>query len=69
MKLNRYLLGSTRLMFGVESFPAATFLVLLFLTPESPRWLVGQRRVGEGPHHAAVPPSKAFHPKRLRSYQ
>ena len=28
-------------MFGVEAFPAAAFFVLLFLTPESPRWLVG----------------------------
>ena len=29
-------------MFGVEAFPAAAFFVLLFLTPDSPRWLVAR---------------------------
>lgn len=29
-----------RWMFGVEAFPAALFCMLLFLVPESPRWLV-----------------------------
>ena len=29
-----------RWMFGVEALPAAAFFFLLFLTPESPRWLV-----------------------------
>jgi len=31
-----------RWMFGVEAFPAALFFGLLFLTPESPRWLVSR---------------------------
>ncbi len=29
-----------RWMFGIEAFPAAFFILLLFLVPESPRWLV-----------------------------
>jgi len=36
-----------RWMFGVEAFPAAAFFLLLYLTPESPRWLVAKRRTGE----------------------
>ena len=36
-----------RWMFGVEAFPAAAFIVLLFFTPFSPRWLVAQGRVDE----------------------
>ena len=36
-----------RWMFGVEAFPAAAFFLLLFLTPRSPRWLIGQDREDE----------------------
>ena len=36
-----------RWMFGVMSIPAAIFFVLLFVVPESPRWLVKKNRVDE----------------------
>lgn len=36
-----------RVMFGIESLPAAVFLALMFLTPRSPRWLVAQGRSAE----------------------
>ncbi len=36
-----------RSMFGAESIPAALFLFLLLLIPESPRWLAAQRRDDE----------------------
>src|ERR1041384_5228341 len=52
--LSNWLIGSTRpgadawrFMFGVEAVPAALYFGLLFLTPESPRWLVARGRVDE----------------------
>ncbi len=36
-----------RWMFGSEALPALLLLVLLFLVPESPRWLAKQNRHGE----------------------
>lgn len=46
---SNYLLVDTgvnnwRWMFGVEALPAALFFILLFLVPESPRWLVKKSR-------------------------
>jgi MFS family permease len=42
-------LGATewRWMFGVEAFPAAAFLMLLLITPHSPRWLIARQREAE----------------------
>ena len=39
-----------RWMFGVEAIPAAAFYFLLFLTPQSPRWLVSKGRAQEAGH-------------------
>jgi sugar porter (SP) family MFS transporter len=39
-----------RWMLGVEAFPAALFLVLLFFIPLSPRWLVKRGRTAEARH-------------------
>jgi len=47
-------LGATewRWMFGVEAAPAAIFFLLLFTSPESPRWLVARQRTDEA--HAVL---------------
>jgi len=50
--LSNYLLANVgvdawRWMLGVEFFPAAIFLALLFLIPQSPRWLVKVNRSSE----------------------
>ena len=36
-----------RWMFGIEAFPALAFFFLLFMTPRSPRWLMGKQRIDE----------------------
>jgi sugar porter (SP) family MFS transporter len=52
--LSNYLLADSgdaawRWMLGVQVFPAAAFLLLLFRVPESPRWLITKKgRVEEG---------------------
>ena len=52
--LSNYIIGSLhigthecRWMFGVMAFPALAFFFLLFLTPQSPRWLIAKQRVDE----------------------
>lgn len=52
--LSNYIIGSLNLgavewrwMFGVEAAPAALFFILLFFTPQSPRWLVAKNRIDE----------------------
>ena len=40
-------LSEWRWMLGIAGLPAALFLIMLFGIPESPRWLVKQRRVDE----------------------
>jgi MFS transporter, SP family, xylose:H+ symportor len=51
---SNYIIGSLHLgadecrwMFGVMACPAAAFFFLLFLTPQSPRWLIAMHRVEE----------------------
>ncbi|HKJ43673.1 MAG TPA: sugar porter family MFS transporter [Sunxiuqinia sp.] len=39
--------GSWRWMIGVEFIPAISFFGLLFIVPESPRWLINQNRTVE----------------------
>jgi SP family xylose:H+ symportor-like MFS transporter len=53
--LSNYTIGSLhiganecRWMFGVMAVPSTIFFLLLFLTPQSPRWLVAKGRVEEG---------------------
>jgi MFS transporter, SP family, xylose:H+ symportor len=36
-----------RWMFGIQAVPSAVFFVLMFLTPDTPRWLVARGRVDE----------------------
>ncbi|MCB0528841.1 MAG: sugar porter family MFS transporter, partial [Saprospiraceae bacterium] len=43
--LSNYLIGTAdsgawRWMLGMEGFPAAAFIVMIFMVPESPRWLI-----------------------------
>jgi len=52
--LSNYIIGNLQLgatewrwMFSVMAVPAAAFFFLLFLTPQSPRWLVAKSRVEE----------------------
>ena len=52
--LSNYLIGTLyrgeqewRWMFGVMAAPSAIFCMLIFLTPQSPRWLVARGRLGE----------------------
>ena len=52
--LSNYIIGSLHLgqnecrwMFGVMALPAAAFFLLLFLTPQSPRWLIARGQVDE----------------------
>ena len=52
--LSNYLIGTLHLgeqewrwMFGVMAAPAAAFCLLIFLTPQSPRWLVARGRLAE----------------------
>ena len=52
--LSNYLIGrmdlgalEARWMFGVMAFPALVFFLLLFFTPQSPRWLIGRGRAAE----------------------
>jgi len=52
--LSNYLIGGMHLganewrwMFGVMAAPSAMFFLLIFLTPQSPRWLVAKGRVEE----------------------
>jgi len=52
--LSNYVIGGLHLgpnewrwMFGVMAAPAAVFFALIFLTPQSPRWLVARNRLEE----------------------
>lgn len=39
--------GECRWMFGVMAIPSVAFFLLLFLTPQSPRWLIARGRLEE----------------------
>jgi MFS transporter, SP family, xylose:H+ symportor len=52
--LSNYIISSLQMgenqyrwMFGVMALPAAAFFLLLFLTPQSPRWLMAKGRAAE----------------------
>jgi len=52
--LSNYLIGrldlgdnEARWMFGVMAFPSAIFFLMLFFTPQSPRWLIAKGRTAE----------------------
>ena len=52
--LSNYLIGrmdlgdtEARWMFGVMAVPSAIFFVMLFFTPQSPRWLIARGRIAE----------------------
>ena len=38
---------SWRWMLGVQAFPSLVFFVMVFFVPESPRWLIKQKRIDE----------------------
>ena len=38
---------SWRWMLGVQAFPSLVFFVMVFFVPESPRWLIKQKRSGD----------------------
>ena len=61
--------GAWRWMFGVEARPAALFFLLLFTTPESPRWLVaaGRGRRGRAPCSASSAPMRGGVDRRGRA--
>jgi MFS transporter, SP family, xylose:H+ symportor len=39
--------NEARWMFGIMALPSALFFLMLFFTPQSPRWLIGRGRVEE----------------------
>lgn len=52
--LSNYIIGGLHLgpnewrwMFGVMAVPSALFFLLIFFTPQSPRWLVARNRIAE----------------------
>ena len=52
--ISNYIIGSMRLgdnecrwMFGVMALPAVAFFFLLYLTPQSPRWLIAHGKISE----------------------
>ena len=69
-----------RWMLGVQTIPAALYLLLLLLVPESPRWLllkgrdeqalqvlVARRRRAAGAGEPAADPRRASHRSRRRA--